>query len=276
MRDDLSKDRPQPARPAEAADVALSGGNWTAVTRRGQEVHRSAGPWTPTVHRLLEHLHARGTTWLPRPLGTDEQGREVLTYLPGTVPTYPMPAFVWAEDVLTTAAGWLAHLHAASAGFDTTGAVWQLPAHEPVEVVCLNDVAPYNMVFDQDGRLAGWIDVDTASPGPRVWDLAYLAYRLVPLSAAEDTGAGAPDVVRGADRFRRLCAAYADSGDHVTISTAAVLRTAVVRLHDLADWTAARAAAGAEHVSSHAALYRRDAAWLERNAQQLAADDRSQ
>jgi hypothetical protein len=54
----------------------------STVVRRGQTVHRGAGPWTPTIHRLLEHLHSHGITWLPRPRGLDEQGREVLTYLP--------------------------------------------------------------------------------------------------------------------------------------------------------------------------------------------------
>ncbi|WP_369828729.1 phosphotransferase [Cryobacterium sp. M91] len=37
--------------------------------------------------------------------------------------------------------------------------------------MCLNDVDPYNMVF-QDGHITGLIDVEMASPGPRIWDLA--------------------------------------------------------------------------------------------------------
>ncbi len=43
------------------------------------------------------------------------------------------------------------------------------------------------MVFHQ-GNLRGLIDFDTASPGPRVWDLAYLAYQLVPFT---ETAGGA-------------------------------------------------------------------------------------
>jgi hypothetical protein len=53
-------------------EEVLAGGNCTAVSRRGEAVHRTAGPWTRTVHRLLEHLHARGVRFLPRPLGHDE------------------------------------------------------------------------------------------------------------------------------------------------------------------------------------------------------------
>ena len=199
-------------------EVALAGGNMSQVVRRGQAVHRTAGPWTPTVHRLLDHLHANGVTWLPRPLGLDDQGREVLTYLPGTVPSYPMPSWVWSEDVLVGAGRRLAQIHQASAAFDTTDATWQLPAHTPAEVICLNDVAPYNMVFDDAHQLTGFIDVDTASPGPRAWDLAYLAYRLAPLSQFEDTGADPPSMAFRGSRLELLCRAYAEAGDQVPIS----------------------------------------------------------
>jgi hypothetical protein len=225
-------------------------------------VHRTAGPWTPTVHRLLEHLADAGLGWLPRPLGLDDQGREVLSYLPGTVPAYPMPTWVWAEEVLLDAASRLAQLHRASTGFDLAGAVWQLPGHEPVEVVCLNDVAPYNMVFDEDHRIRGFIDLDTASPGPRVWDLAYLAYRLVPLTTAEDTGAGVPPAADRRRRLQQLCRSYGEAGDHVGPCPADVLTTVVDRLHDLARFTERRLASGADQVAGHAELYRADAAWV--------------
>lgn len=269
--------RSTPSRSTQGPDPeeALTGGNMTAVVRRGAAVHRTAGPWTPTIHRLLDHLAARGVTWLPRPLGMDDQGREVLTYLPGTVPTYPLPGWVWEDHVLTAAGCWLAETHAAARDLDTTGAVWQAPVHEPAEVVCLNDVAPYNMVFDDAGRLTGWIDVDMASPGPRAWDVAYLAYRLVPLSGQGDTGAGAPDVGRSRRRLARLCEAYGVAGDRVPLDPAHVVEVAVARLHDLAAFTAARAAEGAEHVAAHVRVYRDDAAWVERHAAELARPDES-
>src|SRR3712207_8588713 len=46
-------------------------------------------------------------------------------------------------------------------------AVWQLPRHEPAEVVCHNDFAPYNLMFEGED-LTGVIDLDLASPGPRI------------------------------------------------------------------------------------------------------------
>jgi hypothetical protein len=245
------------------------------VVRRGQAVHRSAGPWTPTIHRLLKHLHARGVSGLPRPLGFDEQGGEVLTYLPGTVPSYPMPSWVWSEDVLVEAGHRLAEVHQASVGFDTSEAVWQISAHSPPEVICLNDVAPYNMVFDDTHHLTGVIDLDTASPGPRVWDLAYLAYRLAPLTQAQDTGAGMPSMTVRRNRLNLLCQAYAATGDRVALGAHDVLHTAIVRLEDLATFTAARAAAGATQVAAHVQVYRDDARWIEEHFEGLGLSEAS-
>lgn len=254
-------------------EVVLAGGNMSDVVRRGNAVHRTAGAWTPTVHRLLDHLHGHGVSWLPRPLGLDDRGREVLTYLPGTVPSYPMPSWVWSEEVLVDAGRHLAQVHRASAGFDATGAVWQLPAHAPGEVICLNDVAPYNMVFDDSHQLAGFIDLDTASPGPRIWDLAYLAYRLVPLSPADDTGAGFPSLAARRHRLELLCAAYAGAGDRVPIEPRSVLSTLTGRLDELAAFTAARAVAGASHVVAHVQGYRDDARWVAEHLEELAPTD---
>ncbi len=264
--------------PDGSGEKVLVGGNSTAVARRGAAVHRTAGPWTPTVHRLLAHVHARGVHFLPRPLGIDEDGREVLTYLPGTVPTYPLPTYVWAPSVLATAGRQLAEVHAATRTFLTeqsgvgpaAPAVWQQPVHEPVEVVCLNDVAPHNMVFDDAGAVTGWIDVDTASPGPRVWDLAHLAHRLVPVTGAEDSGAGPPDLLRYRRRLGALCQAYSTAGDEVTLTPAQVLPVVARRLLALAEDADTRCADGAAHVAGHGEHYRREAAWLGEHAGQLA------
>lgn len=277
--------------PAESADSAstseeevLTGGNSTAVTRRGDAVHRTAGPWTPTIHRLLNHLHDRGVTFLPRPLGYDEQGREVLTHLSGTVPGYPLPPHVWTPAVLATAGRQLAEVHAATRTFPPSASdaafagreeragepVWQQPVRTPAEVVCLNDVAPYNMVFDADGELTGWIDVDPASPGPRVWDLAHLAYRLVPLTGATDSGAGEPQLLRYRRRLSALCQAYAMAGDEVAVSPQEVLPVVTQRLLALAEDADARLAAGASHLAGHGDHYRREAAWMRTHAADLA------
>ena len=67
--------------------MPLAGGNMSSgVVRVGDTVRRPAGPWTPAVHALLTHLHAAGFPGAPRPLGIDEHGREVLTFIPARLP----------------------------------------------------------------------------------------------------------------------------------------------------------------------------------------------
>ncbi len=235
----------------------LTGGNSNVVTRRGDTVRRPAGPWTTTIHALLRHVRRAGLLEVPAPLGIDEQGREVLSFRPGVVAGYPLPDWLWAPRILTDAGRLLRRLHDATTTFDRSDAVWQLPGHEPAEVVCHNDVAPYNLVFT-DGRLTGLIDFDTASPGPRIWDFAYLAYRLVPFVG--DAGPAAPpDPVRD-DRLAELTAAYG-----WPFRAAEVGATLATRLTDLAAYTDQRASeTGRPEFLEHAALYRRDATLISR------------
>jgi hypothetical protein len=240
----------------------LAGGNMNAVQRIGDTVHRAAGPWTPTVHRLLDHLHSKGIDWVPRPLGFDDGGREVLNFLPGVVPNYPLPSWVWDEAVLVTTVEHLLAFHDATTDFatrtdsDTDTDIWQLASHEPVDVVCHNDFAPYNLVFDDSHALTGVIDCDTASPGSRVWDLAYLAYRIVPLTSPVNTDTPMLSPAARQRRLTLLCVTYGHG-----ISPIDVIATAQERLHDLAAFSDERADANPE-LAVHAQMYRDDASWL--------------
>ncbi len=228
----------------------LPGGNMGDVVRIGATVRRPTGEWTPRVHALLRHLRGRGVLLVPDVHGVDDRNREILDFVEGEVPQYPMPDWVWTDRVLTQAAAGLRSVHDASVGFEPAGP-WRSPVHEPVEVICLNDVAPYNMVF-RNGSLVSFIDVDFASPGPRAWDLAYLAYRLVPLS--EEPG-GARDSEERRRRLRLLLDAY--GSDLRNTELLAVVET---RLIELAEFTAGMAEkSGRPDLRQHAELYRRDA-----------------
>ncbi|WP_298458573.1 phosphotransferase [uncultured Cellulomonas sp.] len=245
----------------------LPGGSMSDPVRVGRTVRRTAGPWTPTVHRLLEHLIAAGVDVVPRPLGIDDDGREVLAHLPGEVPQYPLPGWVWHDDVLVVVARCVARLHAATASFPADDGPWQLPTHGPVEVICHNDLAPDNVVWDR-GELVGVLDWDTASPGSRVWDVAYLAYRWVPLADPRNTDALPGSLTERRRRLRLLLGAYAHP-----LAPAAVLATVVERLRDLAAFTERRAdGPGRGHLREHAALYRRDAVWVTAHAAALAGE----
>lgn len=238
---------------------SLSGGNMSGVVRDGDTVRRNAGSWTPTVHRLLEHLRGYGVPGVPKPRGVDQNGREILEFLPGEVPHDPMPQWVWSEDLLVAAVTWLRRFHDATTDLPRHGERWQLPDHPPVEVICHNDFAPYNMVFDADHRLVGVIDFDTCSPGSRVWDLAYLAYRMVPFHAPGTMQTPTMDAATRTDRLALLCNVYGPS-----VQPGDVLAMLNDRVQDLYDFTAVRAAEAGptSELHSHLSSYEADLAYL--------------
>src|SRR5690349_1201395 len=249
---------------AEQEEI-LSGGNMTAVVRVGNTVRRAAGPWTPTVHAFLRHLRANGFDLVPEPLGLDERGREILSLLPGAPATYPLPEFAWTDATLDAVAHTLRAYHDASTGF--TGERWQWPAHEPREVICHNDFAPYNLMFE-DGRLTGVIDLDLASPGPRVLDLAYTAYRFVPLTDPANPDAPFPGEDEQRRRLEVFCNAYGGQDpSEVTESAAGKLREMVAFIEREA--AAGDPAQNAVLERGDVAIYERDIAYLDEFAKRL-------
>lgn len=185
-------------------EIAL-GGNLSDAVRVGDTVRRRAGAWTPAVHALLRHLEAVGFEGSPRVVGTDEQGREVLAYIEGDGPTGwpdPMPEYVWRDANLIAAARLLRRYHDAQAGFTPPLlASWRWPSNSG-EVICHNDVAPFNAVF-RDGELFAMVDFDNAGPGRRLWDVAMGIWRWVPIYGDSD-----PTVRDRAARVRLFCDAY--------------------------------------------------------------------
>src|SRR5438132_147348 len=62
----------------------LGGGrSTTGIVRIGETLRRPLGPWTPPIHAFLRHLHASGFAAAPEVFGLDDQGREILSYIPG-------------------------------------------------------------------------------------------------------------------------------------------------------------------------------------------------
>jgi hypothetical protein len=168
------------------SDEALPGGNTDGAVRIGGVVHKRDSPWTPTVHALLRHLEDAGIDGVPRALGFDEQGRQMLTYLPGEVigDNVSWPEWVYADSTLRQVGQWMRRIHNATAVFVPpvderwfTGRTAQ-----PGWIVGHQDAAPYNAVMDGD-RLVGFFDWDTAGPSPREDDLAFSALLWVPLTA---------------------------------------------------------------------------------------------
>lgn len=194
-----------------AREEPLPGGNLGGATRVGNTVRRATGPWTPGVHALLRHLEAVGFAETPRVLGIDDRGREVLTYIDGaTADPQPWPPWTRADAALVDVGRLLRRLHAAVRPFRPPHpTVWRFTDRRmaPDEIVCHNDVGPYNVVW-RDGRIAALIDWDVAGPGSPFDDLAFAAWQWVPLHHPSILDPGwerPPDVTR---RLRLLCDAY--------------------------------------------------------------------
>ena len=167
------------------AEVPLTGGTLNPVVRVGQTVRRPAGPWTPTIHALLHHVRDHGFDLAPQPLGLDDEGREIVSYIPGATVGWslPWPEPIRDDDLLEQVGAATASYHRAVIDFRPGGVLpWRTgpAAIGPSELVCHHDLAPYNVVL-RDGELRGIIDWDLAGPGPAVSDLAFVAWQWVPL-----------------------------------------------------------------------------------------------
>lgn len=242
-------------------------GNVNTVFRIDGRVHRPASRWSAGVQALLQHLQRQGFDGAPRALGFDKEGREVVSYIEGTVRDYPLPEWMWDDRVVDEAARMLRRYHEAAAGFvPPPDAEWQLPASpdDHVELICHNDFAPYNAVF-RDRRLVGMIDFDAAGPGSRLWDLAYAVYRFVPLSITE----GPPGLHRSAEQARRLrlfCDAYDDALDARPVVEKVVARLRALE-RALSDGAARGDPAAVRHVADgDLAVYVRDREHVEASA----------
>lgn len=223
-------------------ETELSGGNTSSVVRVGETVHRAAGSWSVGVHALLLYLEKQSFHDAPKFLGMDEQGREILTFIEGEVGNYPLAHYMWSDEVLVEVAHLIQHYHDATVGFAAPQtARWQIEYQDRSqhEVLCHNDLAPYNTVYG-DGKPYALIDFDNAGPGPRAWDLAHATYRFVPLAHLNDPGmvrAGVTNIQTQGRRLQLFCDSYG-------ISARAVLKMVGPRVQALRNTIIERAAEG--------------------------------
>ena len=199
----------------------------SGVVRAGDTVRRQTGPWTPAVHALLAYLAPRLPN-VPRVLGVDGQGREVLSYLPGHVIGYG-PAAPTVPQIIAMAR-WARQFHDAVAGFRHPGP-WRFTAAPGATLIGHNDIAPYNVCFDGD-RLTGVFDWDLAAPSTPLLELAFMAWNCVPLW--RDTGPAA-----AAARLSALAEGYGGS-----VPAGQILAAVPGRMRLLLDFIPAAAAAG--------------------------------
>ncbi len=217
----------------------LEGGNVGGAVRIGNTVRRAAGPWTPAVHAFLFHVAERGLSCVPRVLGTDDRGREVLSFLPGVVVDIATNAL--SEAQIDSVTRWVRQLHEVQRGFTHPGP-WRM--HEGSlrdgEIICHKDVAPYNICFQGD-QLTGVFDWDMAGPITPLLDLGFLAWNAVPLwrDLTPRTSAA---------RLEAIAKAYAGP------TALEILHATVTRVEHLVAGITAGLAAGAEGMLNLAAI----------------------
>jgi tRNA A-37 threonylcarbamoyl transferase component Bud32 len=184
------------------SETPLTGG-WVTqdVVRVGDTVRRPPSPNSAFVERLLVHLEEVGFEAAPRFLGFDEQGRQILTFIEGHVPS-DCRAMVWEDTQLEAAATLLRGYHDVTTATDLAEG----------DIVCHNDFGPWNLVW-RDGRPVAIIDFDNAAPGKRLDDLGYATWKhlnlgLVELPAREQRR-----------RLRLMAAAYGIAADRALIDS---------------------------------------------------------
>ncbi len=198
----------------------LTGGRTTqGVVRIGDTVRRPIMRDAAFGHDCLLHLERAGFSQAPRFLGVDEAGREMLSFIPGSVPA----ELGWYTDAqIDMAATLLRRFHDATA-------TMPLVKESGFEVACHNDWAPTNTVFLADEPVA-MIDFDTARPGERLWDAGYSAFTWLDLGN---------DDLSVDDQIHRL-GVFAQGYGRVECTVARLAVYAVVRQTALAASTRAR------------------------------------
>lgn len=190
------------------------------ITQIGNTIRRIPGEWTPSIHALLSHIRNKGILFVPEPLGYDELGREMLSYLEGETGDYTLTREARSNNALISAAKCLRAYHDATIDFlplYNDNGIWQLKNHPPIEVICHGDFAPYNCVFKND-KVVGLFDFDMAHPGSRVWDIAYAVYRFAPLMAPENSESFGTQTQQ-AQRLKLFCETYGLQNRNNLLST---------------------------------------------------------
>lgn len=145
-------------------EVLLTGGRVTqGVARIGDRVHRPQCANAGFVHAVLDHLAQKQLPFAPQFHGIDEKGREILTFMKGTVPDN---LGEYSTQQCAAAARIIRALHDALSDF---------PGCPDGMSVCHNDLSPCNFTF-VDGLPAAVIDWDAAAFGDPLDDLAYAAW----------------------------------------------------------------------------------------------------
>lgn len=257
------------------AEIPLPGGlgSGGAVVRVGDTVRRPRRPYSDSVNHFLCHLADVGFDAAPVPLGVDDSGRDILSWVEGDVAIPPFPAWAADDRLLLSVAGLQRRLHDAARSYrPLEGAMWQsanLPPPAAGDIVCHNDLCIENLVV-RDGVAVGVIDFDFAAPTDPRRDIAIATRHWVPVREDLDLD----PAWRGIDRIGRM-QMFLDAHE----LTQADRRFVVRALGEFLDQAMATMRVRAETEPAYRAIWdagypdqnRRSRAWLDRHTERIAA-----
>ena len=176
-------------------EIPLAGGraNQGAVVRIGDQVARPSYPQTPTVEHFMTYLRATLGDHVPQVCGSDDAGRQRLSYIEGRVPIAPHPPWAYDDDLLIDVARRQRQLHLAAQDYVAQpNAVWAVSAGDyfPPDahgtLVCHNDLGLANTIVHPDRpEVVGFIDFDYSRPVDRLFDIAVAARHWVPFGSLD-------------------------------------------------------------------------------------------
>ncbi len=139
-----------------AREVPLTGGNTPGVVRVGDTVRRPLNPGSARIHQLLTYFERCGFDAMPRFLGIDARGREILSFIDGFAP--PHNGFRLSEQGVRAGARLIRRVHDLTAGTEFAAGS---------EVACHPNLSQPNFIF-RDMIPVAIIDWDGTCPGTRL------------------------------------------------------------------------------------------------------------
>ena len=139
----------------------------------GDVVRRPAGPWTPAVHALLDHLARAGFAGSPHSVSAG--GEDVVSYIRGE----SVHPHAWSDEGVFQVGRLLRDLHDATASFTpppgATWYPWPFASDAPDAIISHRDTGPWNIVA-RDGLPVAFIDWVTAGPADPLEEVAATAW----------------------------------------------------------------------------------------------------
>lgn len=253
-------------REMESEEIILTGGNMNKPVLRNNTVYKEIHSASHNIHELLYFVRNNGIDWVPRSFGFVDN-KHAFSFLSGIV-IHDNPNWLFRKRILKESAEKLREWHDATVGFQQINNNWLLSNDEPYEVICHNDFAPYNWVFNNQKQLFGLIDFDTCSPGSRLWDIAYTTYRIVPLMPDNDVSTyftTSPfHYEKMIKRLRIFIKEYSKGKPSIKYSIDEVIEKVHKRLYAIADWSENEGKCSHnQELLEHAKMYRLHADWLQ-------------